>query len=109
MRPDQQQASEHVGPLAVMERAERAVENLSRIFRKEGHKLTADRYLMEVDEIKLARDAVTEYIAANDELIAARHVLALQKKWGIESANAAVERAEKRHAAAHARMKGETK
>jgi hypothetical protein len=58
-------------------------------------------------EIASAVADLAEYIAANDELISAREALAQETKWGIESAVAAVGRAEKRHALAHARMKGE--
>ena len=68
-----------------------------------------------VNDFEQARDAVAEYIAANDEYDAA-HV-ALRKAmrpsdWrpAIEAlALDAVKAAEKRRALAHARMKGETK
>ena len=61
------------------------------------------------------RDAVAEYIAANDEYDAAQVTLSLTNIHGdmgdgaIRAACRALARADLRRAAAHARMKGETK
>ena len=60
-------------------------------------------------------DAVAEYIAANDEYDAAQVTLSLTNIHGdmgdgaIRAACRALARADLRRAAAHARMKGETK
>lgn len=87
MRPDQQQAD---GVLAVL-----------------------DKYT--APELGRARDAVAEYIAANDELIAAGiefDANAAYEAYGVEVPRRICERmqaAQTRYHAAHARMKGEAK
>ena len=68
-----------------------------------------------VNDFEQARDAVAEYIEANDEYDAAQVTLSLTNIHGgmgdgaIRAACRALARADLRRAAAHARMKGETK
>lgn len=64
------------------------------------------------DELDGVYDAVAEYIAANDELIAAKESLKMFSGFSKQQADEAIRRvwaAEDRHAMAHARMKGEAK
>lgn len=101
MRPDQQhgEAERSVDVLRTMQRSH----NSARLTAEE-HPRSEALYDHAADT-KLAMDAVTEYIAANDELIAARKApMGSPVDWMVR-----MDKAFERHAAAHARMKGETK